>query len=138
GGRAAAPAGPRRAPPRAGGPAGRGTDACAPARAPAADRFAGPPAPADLATEQPDLGLYDPAIETLEAETALRMVRDAEAAALGAAPEIDNSEGAEFGGGGGQVAYASSLGFTGVYSGSSFRLSATPGARRGRALPGDP
>jgi len=112
------------------GLAGLASDACALARATAADRFAGLPDPADLATEQPDLGLYDPAIETLEAETALRMVREAEAAALGAAPEIDNSEGAEFGGGGGQVAYASSLGFTGVYSGSSFSLSATPVARR--------
>src|SRR5262249_58940663 len=77
----------------AGGLAGLASDACALARATAADRFAGLPDPADLATEQPDLGLYDPAIETLEAETALRMVREAEAAALGAAPEIATSEG---------------------------------------------
>ncbi len=105
-------------------------DACALARATAADRFAGLPDPADLATEQPDLALYDPAIEALEAETALRMARQAEAAALAAAPEIDNSEGAEFGGGGGQVAYASSLGFCGAYSGSSFSLAVTPVARR--------
>jgi PmbA protein len=113
------------------------SDACALARATAADRFAGLPDPADLATEQPDLALYDPAIETLEPDTALRMAREAEAAALAAGPEIDNSEGAEFGGGGGQVAYASSLGFSGAYSGSSFSLAATPVARRDGSMQRD-
>jgi len=112
-------------------------DACTLARATAPDSFAGLPDPDDLATEQPDLALYDPASETLEADAALVLAREAEAAALAAAPEIDNSEGAEFGGGGGQVAYASSLGFAGAYSGSSFSLSVTPVARRNGSMQRD-
>ncbi len=112
-------------------------DACGLARATAPDPFAGLPDPDDLATEQPDLDLYDPACETLDADAGLALAREAEAAALGAAPEIDNSEGAEFGGGGGQVAYASSLGFAGTYSGSSFSLAVTPVARRDGAMQRD-
>src|SRR5262249_7616136 len=117
-------------------------DACALARATAPDRYAGLPDPADLATEQPDLALYDPAVETLEAEAGAARARrararEAEAAALAADPEIDNSEGAEFGAGGGQVAYASSLGFAGAYSGSSFSLVATPVARRNGSMQRD-
>src|SRR5262249_53087372 len=119
------------------GLSGLARDACALARATAADRYAGLPDVDDLATDQPDLALYDPAVESLDAESALRMAREAEAAALAAAPEVDNSEGAEFGGGGGQVAYASSLGFTGAYSGSSFSLSATPVARRNGSMQRD-
>ncbi len=105
-------------------------DACGLARATAPDPYAGLPEPEDLATDPPDLGLYDPASETLDTDACLARAREAEAAALAAAPEIDNSEGAEFGGGGGQVAYASSLGFVGAYSASSFSLAVTPVARR--------
>jgi PmbA protein len=112
-------------------------DACSLAQATAPDPFAGLPDAGDLATEQPDLGLYDPASETLEAETGIALARAAEAAALAAAPEIDNSDGADFGGGGGQVAYASSLGFAGTYSGSSFSLSVTPVARRNGSMQRD-
>src|SRR5262249_27974595 len=112
-------------------------DACSLAQATAPDPFAGLPDAGDLATEQPDLGLYDPASETLEADAGLALARAAEAAALAAAPEIDNSDGADFGGGGGQIAYASSLGFAGTYSGSSFSLSVTPVARRNGSMQRD-
>jgi PmbA protein len=112
-------------------------DACTLARATAPDQFAGLPHPEDLATEQPDLELYDPASESLEADAALQLAREAEAAALGASPEIDNSEGAEFGGGGGRVAYASSLGFAGAYGGSSFSLSVSPVAQRDGSMQRD-
>jgi PmbA protein len=112
-------------------------DACALARATAPDRFAGLPEPGDLATDQLDLELYDPAAESLETESALAQAREAESAALAAAPEIDNSEGAEFGGGSGSVAYASSLGFVGGYSGSSFSLAVTPVARRDGSMQRD-
>jgi len=105
-------------------------DACALARATAPDPHAGLPDPADLAREPPDLDLYDPAIEGLEPPAALARAREAEAAALGVAPEITNSEGAEFGGEGGQVAYASSLGFAGAYSGTHWGLSVSPVATR--------
>ncbi|HWP66700.1 MAG TPA: metallopeptidase TldD-related protein, partial [Candidatus Limnocylindria bacterium] len=53
------------------------------------------------------------------------------------APAITNSEGAEFGGGGGTVAYASSLGFTGSYRRSSFSLSVVPVATRDGAMQRD-
>src|SRR5207247_3277879 len=43
---------------------------------------------------------------------------------------ITNSEGAEFGGGGGRVALASSAGFCGAYDSSSFSLSVVPVAAR--------
>src|SRR5262249_46760303 len=119
------------------GLSGLARDACALARATAADRFAGLPDAADLATAQPDLALYDPPIASLDAQSALRIGREAENAALAAAPEMASSEGAEFGGGGGQVAYASSLGFTGAYSGSSFSLVTTPVARRNGSMQRD-
>ncbi len=112
-------------------------DACALARLTAPDPLAGLPDPADLATNLPDLDLYDPAVETLEPPYALAQARDAEAAAMAAAPEIDNSEGAEFGGGGGTVAYASSLGFVGAYTGSSFSLVVSPIASRDGAMQRD-
>src|SRR3989454_6390755 len=114
-----------------------GRDACALARATAPDPHAGLPDPADLAREPPDLDLYDPAIEGLEPPAALARAREAEAAALGVAPEITNSEGAEFGGEGGQVAYASSLGFAGAYSGTHWGLSVSPVATRDGAMQRD-
>src|SRR5213079_2132891 len=101
-------------------------DAVALAHATAPDPHAGLPDPAELAGEQPDLDLHDPAIERLEPEQALAWARDAEAAALAAAPEITNSEGAEFGADAGLVAYASSLGFVGAYAGSSASLAVVP------------
>jgi PmbA protein len=112
-------------------------DACALARSTAPDPHAGLPDPADLATELPDLDLLDPAVERLEAEDALAWARQAEAAALGAAPEITNSEGAGFGADAGQVAYASSLGFAGAYAGSHASLWVTPVATRDGAMQRD-
>src|SRR5207253_1595414 len=102
-------------------------DAVALARATAPDPHAGLPDPAELAGEQPDLDLHDPAVERLEPEQALAWARDAESAALAAAPEITNSEGAEFAADAGLVAYASSLGFVGAYAGSSVSLAVVPG-----------
>jgi PmbA protein len=112
-------------------------EACALARATAPDRCAGLPDPADLATELPDLDLYDPAVERVEAEQALAWAREGEAAARAAGPEITNSEGAEFGSDGGQVAYASSLGFSGAYTGSHASLSVVPVASRDGAMQRD-
>ncbi len=112
-------------------------DACALARLTAPDPLAGLPDPADLATDLPELDLYDAAVETLEPAFALAQAREAEAAAMAADAEIDNSEGAEFGGGGGTVAYASSLGFVGAYTGSSFSLVVTPIATRDGAMQRD-
>jgi PmbA protein len=105
-------------------------NACALARVTAPDAHAGLPDPADLSAAPPDLGLYDPAVERLEPPEAIARARTAEEAARAFAPEITNSEGAEFGGGSGRVAYASSHGFVGSYAGSSFSLSVVPVAAR--------
>jgi len=112
-------------------------DACALARATAPDEHGGLPDRGDLATDQPELTLYDAACETLSPPDALARAREAEAAALAADPAITNSEGAEFGGGGGQVAYASSLGFAGAFSSSTFSLSVVPVAARDGAMQRD-
>lgn len=112
-------------------------DACALARATAPDPHADLPDPADLARELPDLDLLDPAVERLEPEAALAMAREAEAAALGAAPEVTNSEGAHVGADAGQVAYASSLGFAGSYAGSHASLWVTPVATRDGSMQRD-
>ena len=100
------------------------------ARAIAPDPFGGLPEAADLATDLPDLDLLDPAVEALEPEQALAWAREGEAAALAAAPEITNSEGAEVGADAGRVAYASSLGFVGAYEGSHASLAVVPVATR--------
>jgi PmbA protein len=100
------------------------------ARATAPDPFAGLPDPADLAADLPELDLHDPAVAALEPEQALAWARDGEAAALAAAPEITNSEGAEVGADAGRVAYASSLGFAGGYDGSHASLAVVPVATR--------
>jgi PmbA protein len=112
-------------------------NACALARATAPDPHGGLPDPQYLAREIPDLGLYDPAVETLDPDDAIARCRAAEDAARAASPEITNSEGAEFGAGSGGVAYASSTGFVGSYVGSSFGLHATPVATRDGAMQRD-
>ena len=112
-------------------------DACTLARGTAPDPYAGLPDAAELARDWPDLDLYDSALEALDPSQALTWTREAEAAALDAAPEITNSEGAEFSSSVGQVAYASSLGFTGVYRGSHASLSVVPVATRDGAMQRD-
>ena len=112
-------------------------DAVGLARATAPDRWAGLPDAADLCTDPPDLDLHDPAVERLAPEQALAWAREAEAAALGAASEITNSEGAEVGADAGQVAYASSLGLVGTYARSHASLAVTPVATRDGAMQRD-
>ncbi len=105
-------------------------DAVGLARATAPDPHCGLPDPSHLATEQPDLQLYDPAIEQVEPPFALARARAAEAAALAADAAITNSDGAELGAGAGHVAYASSHGFVGAYGGSHVSLAVTAVASR--------
>jgi PmbA protein len=112
-------------------------DAVALARATAPDPHAGLPDASDLARDVPDLDLYDPAVDTVEPPDALARCHEAEAAARAASDEITNSEGAEFGCGGGRVAYASSLGFSSAYSASHFGLVVAPVASRGGAMQRD-
>jgi len=105
-------------------------DAIALARVTAPDSHGGLADAADLATAIPELDLYDATVETIEPGPAFERCRTAEDAARAASDEITNSEGAEFGCGGGQVALASSHGFVGAYGSSSFTLSAVPIATR--------
>lgn len=112
-------------------------DAVGLARITAPDRDGGLPDPAALAVSVPDLDLWDPACEDLDAERGFRLAEAAERAALAADPAIRNSEGSEFGAGGGTVAYASSHGFVGSYASSFFSLSVVPVATRDGAMQRD-
>lgn len=79
-----------------------------------------------LATEAPDLDLYDDAAAAPSPEDALARARTAEGAALAVDPRLSNSEGAEFSQSGATIAYASTLGFDGGYRSSSFDLAVQP------------
>ena len=87
-------------------------------------RTPGCPTPTTSPPSSPDLELYDPAVETARRRTTAICAARARPRPRRSRSRrrSTNSEGAEFGGGGGQVAYASSLGFAGAYSGSSFSL----------------
>jgi PmbA protein len=111
--------------------------ACALAAATAPDPHGGLPDPADLATDQPDLALYDGAVEGVDPPDALGRCREAEDAARAVSPDIRNSEGAEFSCHGGRVAYASSVGFDGTFAGSGFSLAVVPVAVRDGAMQRD-
>ncbi len=114
----------------AGGLASLVDDAIALARVTARDPHGGLPDAADLATALPDLALHDSALEDVAPDLGFARCRAGEEAARAASPEITNSEGAEFGCGGGEVALASSAGFVGGYRSSSASLSVVPVATR--------
>jgi len=101
-------------------------DTVALARVTQPDPAHGLPERAALATEAPDLELYDDAAAAPSPETALARARAAEGAALAVDPRLSNSEGAEFSQSGATVAYASTLGFDGGYRSSAFDLSVQP------------
>ena len=82
------------------------------------DEHSGLPDPADLAREVPDLELYDPAAEGLDAGTAIAQAIAGEKAALAADKRVTNSEGASYSRVLGAVAFATSGGFSGGYRGS--------------------
>jgi PmbA protein len=101
-------------------------DAVALARVTAADPFSGLPDPSELATETPDLSLYDAAVAEVTAEQATAWCAAGEAAAMDADPRITNSEGAEFDAGSHLVVYAASNGFQSAYRSSSCSLTVVP------------
>jgi PmbA protein len=114
-----------------------GVDAVALARVTAPDSFSGLPEPSDLATSQPALDLYDPAVVAVTAEQATTWCQAAEAAARDSDPRITNSEGAEFDAGSHAVVYAASNGFHGTYRSSSCSLSCVPVASQDGAMERD-
>jgi PmbA protein len=96
------------------------------ARLTAADPWSGLPDPALHPAHLPELELADPKHGIVGAEEALALARTAEKAALGADPQIKNSEGAEFDSGRYQVLFVNSQGFSGTYTGTSFNLGVAP------------
>lgn len=101
-------------------------DTVALARVTQPDPAQGLPDRAALATEAPDLDLYDDAAAAPSPEDALARARTAEAAALESDPRLTNSEGAEFSQTASTIAYASTLGFDGGYRSSVFHLGVEP------------
>jgi len=84
-----------------------------------------------------DLGLYDPSPAALPTAERIERARRAEAAALGASPEITNSQGGSYSSDEGSVVLANSLGFVGGYRSSSVSMSAVPVAERGGQMERD-
>lgn len=82
------------------------------------DEHGGLPDPKELATEVPDLELYDPAAEDLDAARAIASAIAGEKAAMDSDDRVTNSEGASYSRVLGAVAFATSGGFSGGYRGS--------------------
>lgn len=99
-------------------------DTCALAKAVAEDETSGLPEPTALASDVPDLDLYDPT--AMPVDEAIRVAQRAERAALDADPRVTNSEGAECGSGYGAVVLANTHGFLGYHRSSRFSLSVSP------------
>jgi PmbA protein len=92
-----------------------------------ADPFAGPADASELCTEpHPDLDLYDPKIESIDADRAIALATAAERAALDSDPRLTLSEGATFSRTTGGSARVISTGFRGAYRGSYASLVVTP------------
>jgi PmbA protein len=105
------------------------SDTVAMARATGEDPAAGLPDEVSPA-EEPELGLFDPALAALATEERIDRARRAEAAALAVSPEITNSQGATFGCDEDVVVLANTLGFMGRYRKTSASLSVVPVAER--------
>lgn len=99
-------------------------DTCELAKAVAEDETSGLPEAAALATDLPDLDLFDPTTLTVDQEIGL--AQRAERAAMSADPRITNSEGADCASAYGAVVLANTHGFVGCHRSSRFSLSVTP------------
>jgi PmbA protein len=96
------------------------------AKVTAQDPHGGLPGEAALARELPSLDLLDETARSVSVDEKIQMALDTEKTALGYDSRITNSEGAEFSNQYGRVMYASSQGFAGEYSGSTFGHSVAP------------
>lgn len=90
------------------------------------DDAAAPPDPSLLATQIPELDLYDSDVGKVEAAWALEQALQGERAAQGHDPRITNSEGATWSRVIGATAFATSGGFVGGYRGSYASLVVSP------------
>ena len=100
------------------------SETCTLAKAVVEDQVSGLPDASQMATDRPDLDLYDGTV--LDTETQIDWAKRGEAAAFAADPRVTNSEGAEFDSSSGRVVLANSHGFVGSYKSSSFSLSVSP------------
>ncbi len=89
----------------------------------APDPYAGLPDPQLHPRSLPDLDLADRQHGIIPAEQALKMAREAEAAALKSDSRIKNSEGSGFDSGIYELIFMNSQGFSGSFNGTSFSLS---------------
>jgi PmbA protein len=80
--------------------------------------------------EDVDLGLHDASVAGLPTAERIEWARRAEATAMGASPEITNSQGASFGADEDTVVLANTQGFMGTYRSSAVSLSVVPVAER--------
>ncbi|HEX9788066.1 MAG TPA: TldD/PmbA family protein [Candidatus Binatia bacterium] len=107
------------------------------ARVTAQDPHGGLPAAAELARDLPELDLSDESARDVAVDEKIQIALDAENSALAYDARISNSEGAEFSNQYGRVIYASSQGFAGEYSGSTFGHSVAPVAAQNGAMQRD-
>jgi PmbA protein len=101
------------------------------------DPHAGLPEKDELGALGADLQLFDGAIAGLETDWKIDQARQAEEAALGADPRIQNSEGASFDSYLGLNVFANSHGFAGSYRTSSCGLSVVPVAKSNGSMERD-
>jgi PmbA protein len=100
------------------------SETCALAKAVVEDPISGLPEAARMATEQPELDLYDDT--RLDTDRQIELAKRAEAAALATDARITNSEGADFDSSWGRVVLGNSHGFVGEYRSSSYSLAVSP------------
>lgn len=107
------------------------------ARLTSPDDTAGLPEPQELATEIPDLDLYDQAIEELSTEEQIEMALRAERAAQEYSNQIINFDGGGFDSAYGMGILANSLGFAGEFRTTSCSLTLVPVAAEGGKMQRD-
>jgi len=107
------------------------------ARVTAQDPHSGLPDAGELARELPQLDLIDEPARSVSVDEKIDIALQAEKSALAYDARITNSEGAEFSNQFGRVIYASSHGFAGEYSGSTFGHSVSPVASQNGSMQRD-
>lgn len=107
------------------------------AKVTAQDPQAGLPDAEGLARDLPQLDLIDEAGRAVSVDEKIQIALETEKNALAYDPRITNSEGAEFSNQFGRVIYASSHGFSGEYSGSTFGHSVSPVAAQNGSMQRD-
>ncbi|HEX5022601.1 MAG TPA: metallopeptidase TldD-related protein [Candidatus Binatia bacterium] len=107
------------------------------ARVTAQDPHGGLPDSGELARELPQLDLIDEPARGVSVDEKIDLALQAEKSALAYDSRITNSEGAEFSNQFGRVIYATSHGFAGEYSGSTFGHSVSPVASQNGSMQRD-